>query len=211
MRKRGRKSYTLTEALTNYAQALVRAPDQRSVFLLDATTGEERTDFWVKDDQSGRVTRIHGLPMNLWYHNGNNRPLVYRHRFLLFQAFGNMLKIDAVGGEITELYPDGLARGDEYTPITVWGDKVYAGIAGNLASLDLTTLWRRQIRGVFGVERADFTPIDTRIGKWGGGTGDGGSSGSSFIIINRGRLYYSLMGWIYCVDSTPGGSQGLPP
>ena len=192
--------FSLTEALVNYSQSLEKAPDQRNVFLLDASNGDERNDFWVKDEKTAQVTKIKGLPMNLWYHNANNRPLVWQNRYIIFQAFGNMLKIDSVGGRIDELHPDGLARGDEYTPITIWGDKVYAGIAGNLASLDLKTLKRKQIRGVSGVERADFTPIDTRIGTWGGGTGDGGSSGSSFILIHDGKLYYSLMGWIYCFD-----------
>ncbi len=192
--------YTLTEALVNYAQNLEKFPDQRSVYLLDAATGQHRTDFWVKDQASGQVTKIYGLPMNLWYQNANNRPLVWQDRYILFQAFGNTLKIDAVEGQIEELYADGIARGDEYTPITLWGEKIYAGIAGNLATLDLNSGRRHQLRGVSGVERADFTPIDSRIGRWGGGTGNGGSGNSSFIIINDGRLYYSLTGWVYCFD-----------
>lgn len=192
--------FTLTEALTAYAEGLERAPDQRSVFLLDAATGEEQTEFRVRDEASGQVTPFHGLPMNLWYHNGNNRPVVWQGRYILVQAFGNLLKIDPVDGWITETYPNGIARGDEYTPITIWDNTVYAGIAGNIACVDLATGRRHQLRGVYGVERADFTPIDTRVGRWGGGTGDGGSQNSSFIVICDGRLYYSVFGWLYCFD-----------
>jgi len=193
--------FTLVEALTNYRDSIRRVPDQESVLLLDAATGAKRTDFWLADDKTGKRIALGMLPMNLWYHNANNRPLVVDERHILIQCFGNMLKIDAVEGGITELYPDGIARGDEYTPVTVWDNVVYAAIAGNMATLNRANNKRRQLRGVYGQERADFTPIDSRIGRWRGGTGDGGYQGSGHIIIDSGRLYYSSYGWIYCFAS----------
>ncbi len=187
----GSEEWDLPTLLSAIQDEMLAAPDTRSMYLLDASTGTEITDFTVEGQP------LEMIPLNLWYANGNNYPLVMNQKDLYIQAASALLKIDTLTREISLVIDYQFLRGDEFTPVTIADNWMYGGYSSAIARVNvLTTEHQRLLRSAFIGDDEPLDPIPSAY-HWEGNTGDGGTNAGQHIIIASGRAFYFATGWFY--------------
>jgi outer membrane protein assembly factor BamB len=190
----GCSEQALGDLLTNYQSKVVADPMSRSMYLFDISTGSEVTSFTAE----GKSLTM--IPLNLWYSNGQNFPLVLNSKDLLFGAFGGYIQLDTVSRTFTTALNYQPVRGDEYTGGSIADSWLYGGFLSNIARVKLTDKTRQQLHGCKDCgDPPPYKPFDQSPSTyhWNGYTGDGQTDFGSFFIVGSGGAYWFSNGWLY--------------
>ncbi len=187
----GRPKRALGDLLPDYQSQVKKYPGTKSVYLFSVSTGDEVTQF----SADGKPLSM--IPLNIWYANGQNFPVVLDQKDLLFAAFGGYISLDTTTGVFTIAYDSQPIRGDEYTGITVADNWLYGAFASNIGRLRLSDSKLEQLHGCRDCGD-NYPPMDPFSGAhWWGYTGDGYTDMGGYMVIAEGHAYLSINGWLY--------------
>ncbi len=206
---------SLKDTLTTYQNQVLVNPGTKSMYLFNTDNGVEVNNFTVKDTTSSAALQM--IPLNLWYMNGQNMPMVMNQKDLVFATLQGYVKLDTTTGEFTYISNYHPVRGDEFMGGIISEGWLYGGFIANIARMKVdgsTTLTdpsdtntRQQLHGCkdcgpIGTGQGildGYTPLDQALSPnhWQGYTGDGATSIGNFFIVAGGHAYWSSNGWFY--------------
>jgi outer membrane protein assembly factor BamB len=182
-------------------------PQRRSIFLLDADTGEERTGFTFPEFDNAASEFP---PLSIRYGN-TIRPMVHipSGRYVLgaqFRGYANVT-LDPQTRQIRTL-PGFLIRGDENGPQSLSGRRIIETYNQTVSSLHMDSGRIRSITGFYNTPGFLDEPLlrHVNLQHWVPSTGDANSCLSGQVIVARGLAFYPAAGWLYCWE----GQISLP-
>ena len=196
----------LIDLITEAQEFIAQNPERLTpAVILDAASGERIDEYSVLPTK----TKISSLTFNAWYW-GSIRPALWQGDKLFLQSMQRSLLLDLNQSSILQIHPAGnrnghFVRGDEQVPISIGGNKVYGGIGGNIAEIDLRNGFQNILLGRQGEEELDKTPltpplIDDYDQHYLTMPGDGYTDRIGTFIVVKGRGYYQQYGWVYCFN-----------
>jgi len=188
----GQTERDLPPLLSDYQQQVLAHPETKSMHLFSTSTGQEVTSFTAGSAQLSLI------PLNNWYSNGQNYPLVVGNRDIIFSAFGGYILLNTATNQFSILENYQFIRGDEYNGLILANGLLYGGFHANIASLNISTKQRTQLHGCkdCGEPYATFDPT-TPANHWGGYTGDGYTNNGQYFTVANGRAFQFINGNFY--------------